>query len=128
MVEWRGEASARFPELRPYLERDSWSCHVFLFEVLQLALEAHRTGDEELLARSYGFARWCFTQPGRFLSNAAVVSFYEHVFDDWDLRHHVAARLPAEVMAQVRPLWEWRLPADKLAEVDRLLGAVDHPA
>ena len=128
MVEWRGEASARFPELRPYLERDSWSCHVFLFEVLQLALEAHRTGDEALLDRSYGFAHWCFVQPGRFLSNAAVVSFYEHVFDDWDLRHSVAARLPAEVMAQVRPLWEWRLPADKLAEVDRLLGVADHPA
>ncbi|HTI26929.1 MAG TPA: hypothetical protein VL652_38450, partial [Kutzneria sp.] len=72
--------------------------------------------------------RWCFEQPGRFLSNAAVVSFYEHVFDDWDLRHDVARRLPTEVMAQVRPLWEWRLPADKLAEVDRLLGVADHPA
>lgn len=124
MVEWRGEASARFPELRPFLERDSWSCHVFLFEVLQLAVEAHRVGDEDLLTRAYSFAQWCFEQPGRFLSDAAIVSFYEHVFDAWELRHEVANRLPAGVKSKVRPLWEWRLPSDRLAEVDRLLGVV----
>ncbi|AHH93465.1 hypothetical protein GCM10010174_31900 [Kutzneria viridogrisea] len=128
MVEWRGEASARFPELRDYLERDSWSCHVFLFEVLQLAVDAHRAADEDLLNRSYGFAQWCFDQPGGFLSNAAVVSFYEHVFDAWELRHEVADRLSPAVTAKVRPLWEWRLPADRLAEVDRLLGVAGHPA
>ncbi|MBV8934017.1 MAG: hypothetical protein JOZ47_22760 [Kutzneria sp.] len=127
MVEWRGEAAARFPELRLFLERDSWSCHVFLFEVLQLAVEAHRTADEDVLSRAYGFAQWCFEQPEQFLSNAAVVSFYEHVFDAWELRHEVASRLPHGVMSKVRPLWEWRLPADRLAEVDRLMEVVDHP-
>ena len=127
MVEWRGEASARFPELRPFLERDSWSCHVFLFEVLQLAVEAYRSGDHELLTRAYAFARWCFEQPGQFLSNAAVVSFYEHVFDAWELRHEVVGQLPCGVMPKVRPLWEWRLPSDRLAEVDRLLEASSPP-
>jgi len=56
-----------------------------------------------------------------------VVSCYEHVFDAWELRDEVARWLPSQVAQRARPLWEWRLPAERLAEVDRLLASGDHP-
>ena len=55
------------------------------------------------------------------LANAAVVSFYELVFDEWELRHQIAGRLPAEVIDRVHPLWEWRLPGPRMAEAARLM-------
>jgi hypothetical protein len=127
VVDWRERARALLPELTAVVEHRSWSCHVFLSELWQLAREAHRDGDRDALERAYGFALWCFQQPEQFLSNAAVVSFYEHVFDDWDLRDEVAGWLPADVIAKVRPLWEWRWPSEQLAEVDRLLDTTRPP-
>ncbi|MBB5958781.1 hypothetical protein FHS29_005390 [Saccharothrix tamanrassetensis] len=127
MGDWRTRASALLPELSAVVERESWSCHVFLSELWQLAAEAHRAGDDDVLRRVYGFAHWCFRQPEQFLSNASVVSFYEHVFDEWELRDEVAPWLPPEVVAKVRPLWEWRWPAERLSEVDRLLATAPPP-
>ena len=115
------------PELSAVVERESWSCHVFLSELWQLALEAHRDGDREVLGRVYGFAHWCFRQPERFLSDASVVSFYEHVFDEWDLRDEVAAWLPAEVVDRVRPLWEWRWSKERLDRGRSAAGASPDP-
>ena len=121
MAEWRSKALELLPALRPVIEHD-WSCHVFLGELLPLVWDAHRAKDNDSLDRIYGFVRWCFDAPGQFLTNAAVVSFYELVFDEWDLRRDIAAWLPADVVARVRPLWEWRLPGPKMAEVDRLVA------
>jgi hypothetical protein len=121
VAEWKSKALELLPTLRPVIEHD-WSCHVFLGELLPQLWDAHRAKDEDSLHRIYGFARWCFDQPGQFLTNAAVVSFYELVFDEWDLRHDIATWLPPDVVARVRPLWEWRLPGPKMAEVDRLVA------
>ncbi|HEY3751550.1 MAG TPA: hypothetical protein VGL80_20405 [Pseudonocardiaceae bacterium] len=122
MADWKNKALELLPALRPVIEHD-WSCHVFLGELLPLAWDAHRAKDNESLERIYGFARWCFDQPGQFLANAAVVSFYELVFDEWELRFDVAAWLPPDVVERVRPLWEWRLPGQRMSEVDRLVAA-----
>lgn len=100
---------------------------MYFGELWHLALEAHRAGDEETLRRVYGFASWCFQQPEQFLSNAIVVSFYEHVFDDWKLRDDVAHRLTPEIVAKVRPLWEWRWSTERLAEVDALFSGGGTP-
>lgn len=121
MTGWRAKAAELLPELSEVLH-GSWSVHVFLSELHELVREAHRAGDEHTLTRGYRFAEWCLHQPERFLSHAAAVSFYEHVFDDWDLRHDAARRLPTGIAALVRPLWEWRLPLERLSEIDRLLG------
>ncbi|HVV20603.1 MAG TPA: hypothetical protein VHF06_14300 [Pseudonocardiaceae bacterium] len=120
MADWKNKALELLPALRPVIEHD-WSCHVFLGELLPLVWDAHRANDTDALRRIYGFARWCFDQPGH-LANAAVVSFYELVFDEWELRHDIAAWLPADVVAKVRPLWEWRLPGQRMSEVDRLVA------
>lgn len=122
VADWKNKALEMLPALRPVIEHD-WSCHVFLGELLPLVWDAHRAKDTESLGRIYGFARWCFDQPGQFLANAAVVSFYELVFDEWDLRHDIAAWLPSDVVNRVRPLWEWRLPGQRMSEVDRLVTA-----
>lgn len=122
MAEWKTKALEMLPALRAVIEHD-WSCHVFLGELLPLVWDAHRAKDTDSLSRIYGFARWCFDQPGQFLANAAMVSFYELVFDEWDLRHEIARWLPTDVVTRVRPLWEWRLPGPRMVEVDRLMTA-----
>jgi hypothetical protein len=124
--DWRQVALVELPELCSIIEHGSWSCHVFLVEVLHLVEDAHRNKEEEAedtLRRGYGFAQWCFAAPSAFLANAATVSFYVHVFDRWELRHAVLPWLPPRICAHVRPLWEWRLPGDRMRELDRLLGA-----
>jgi hypothetical protein len=127
VADWKNKALELLPALRPVIEHD-WSCHVFLGELLPLVWDAHRAKDIDSLRRIYGFARWCFDQPGQFLANAAVVSFYELVFDEWDLRYDIAGWLPADVVTKVRPLWEWRLPGKRMTEVDRLVAVTDTPA
>ena len=127
MTQWRDKAWAEFPEFRSLLEQDSWSCHVFLFELVRFSVEAHYAHDSDALRRAYGFAKWCWEQPG-FLANAASVSFYEHVFDEWELRHEVVPLLPPAVKTAVLPLLEWRLPSERFAEVDRLLSETNPPA
>ncbi|MBO0841204.1 MAG: hypothetical protein J2O49_10345 [Sciscionella sp.] len=103
----------------------TWSVHVFFSDLLAMVRDAHRVGDVDVLDRAYRFADWCLWQPGQFLAHAAVISFYEHLFDDWELRHAVVDWLPKAVITKVRPLWEWRLTAPRLAEVDRLLANAD---
>lgn len=120
-VDWRVKARELFPELEAVFAED-WSVHVFLTELLDIVREAHHRGDSATLDRGYAFARWCLDQPRRFLADAAIVSFYEHLFDDWELRHEVAERLPEGIGERVWPLWEWRLPAERLAELERLVG------
>ncbi len=127
VVDWRERATALVPELRDVAMTEEWSCHVFFSELSQLAMEAHREQDDDVLRRAYGFAHWCFHQPEQFLENAALISFYEHVFDDWDLREEVAAWLPVDVLPKVRALWEWRWPKEQLDEVDQLLAGLEPP-
>lgn len=121
MTGWRAKAAETLPELSVVLD-GGWSVHVFLGELHELVRDAHRTGDEDIIARGYRFAYWCLSAPEKFLSNAAAVSFYEHVFDDWEMRHEAAGHLSPDVATQVRPLWEWRLPLERMAEVDQLFG------
>ncbi|HWE91450.1 MAG TPA: hypothetical protein VG317_18460 [Pseudonocardiaceae bacterium] len=120
MAEWKSKAVELLPALGPAIEHD-WSCHVFLGELLPLVWEAHRGDDGESLTGIYTFVRWCFDQPGQFLANAAIVSFYELVFDEWELREQIAGWLGPDIVARVRPLWEWRMPAARMTEIDRLL-------
>jgi hypothetical protein len=127
VAEWKSKALEVLPTLAPVIEHD-WSCHVFLGELLPLVWDAHRANDDDCLTRIYGFARWCFDQPGSFLANAAMVSFYELLFDEWDLRHQVASWLSADVVTRVYPLWEWRLPGPRMIEIDRLVARQAEPA
>lgn len=99
-----------------------WSVHVLFTELLDLVREAHGCQDVPTLRRAYGFAYWCLRAPGAFLANAALISFYELLFDDWEQREWVVAWVPRDAVLKVWPLWEWRLTAPALAEIDRLLA------
>jgi hypothetical protein len=111
-----------FPELLEELsdEEDIFSVYALWFELLPLAQTAHREGDDDLLRRIYGFASWC-NQQGGDLRNAVGVSFYEHLFDEPWMRPLVVPWLNAQIVRQIRPLWEAMLSADDMREVDKLL-------
>ena len=122
MSTWRRKAIEAFPELRRELgaKDEIYSVYALWFELLPLAQQAHRDGDDELLRRIYGYAKWCSRQQGD-LGNAVGVAFYEHLFDEAWMRPLVVRWLDEQVISDDRPLWEFMLSAESMAEVDRLL-------
>ena len=122
MANWRRKALALFPDLRHDVQRPDFSVYMLFFELLPMSRQAHKTGDDEALRSIYGFAEWCFEQKAKDMWNAAGVAFYEHLFDDHpSLWPEVVQWLSPPVIQGVRGLWEWRLSAEELAEVIRLI-------
>jgi hypothetical protein len=124
--EWRSRAIESFPELHAELvdPDELFSVYALWFELLPLAEEAHRAGDDDPLKRIYGYASWCFEQGGD-LRNAVAVSFYEHLLDERWMRSLALPWLNARVVREVRPLWSERLSIDDMREVDTLIVAGD---
>ena len=89
MSVWRRKAIDLFPDLRNELQSGELSTYLLFGELLSKLCEAHQTDDETTLKAIYGFAEWCSKQKAEHLWNAAGVSFYEHVFDRWELREKV---------------------------------------
>lgn len=125
MSAWRRRALEAFPDLVTELNGPGFTPYDLFAELLPRVRDAHVAGDEERLRSIYGFAAWCFGQPGGELRNAAGVAFYEHLFDShprtWP---DVVRHLGKDVVRDVMPLWSARLPPDDLARVRRL--AVEH--
>src|SRR6266436_4248595 len=84
MEGWRQKALETLPESRGRLEdeREVVSPYALWFDVLPRGREAHRVGDDEYLARAYGLAEWCRSQPEQEIWNSVGVAFYEHLFDE----------------------------------------------
>jgi len=113
---------ALFPDLRRDAERPDFSVYSAFFDLLPRVRRAHQDGDSETLRRVYGFAEWCIEQKAEELWNAAGVAFYEHLFDSHrSLWPEFVRWLSPRVVVDCWGLWEWRLPANDLAEVRRLL-------
>src|SRR5262245_59424304 len=98
------------------------------FELLPLARAAHGAGDDDLLGRIYGYARWCHAQGGE-LTNAVGVSFYEHLLAGaGNVRvADVLSRLDDRVVADVWGPWEWREPEANVAAARRILRGQRRP-
>lgn len=122
MANWRRKALALFPDQRYDVQRPDFSIYMLFFRLLPMCREAHEAGDEDGLRRIYGFAEWCFEQRAKDMWNAAGVAFYEHLFDDHpSLWPEVVEWLSPLVIKGCWGLWEWRLSADELAGVKRLI-------
>ena len=83
--------------------------------------DAHRAANRDELQRAYDFALSCLRQGGE-LQNAVAVSYYEHVFDSWDIHREVAKWLHPEVVQECWSLWEYRLEEEKLKVLRKLFG------
>jgi hypothetical protein len=127
--EWRVRAVDSFPEVCAELreEDEDFSVYQLWFELLSLVEHAHRSNDEQLLGRIYGYASWTFDQD-RELSNAVSVAFYEHILDERWMRFDALPWLNRRVVKDIRTLWVDRLTADELREVDQLVETLRlHP-
>ena len=112
-----------FPDLRCEVQRRDFSVYSVFFDLLPRVREAHQSGDTEMLRRIYGFAEWCFEQRAKDLWNSAGVAFYEHLFDSHRSFWGEFVRwLSPRVVEGCWGLWEWRLPPEDLAEVQRLIA------
>ena len=114
MEEWRSRAIETFPELGAELDDadEIFSPYALWFELLPLVTEAHRTADDDLLRRIYGYASWSYEQDGD-LANAVAVSFYEHLLDERWMRPLTLPWLNARVVRGMRTLWPDQLPRAK---------------
>ena len=119
---WRRQALEAFPELQTELNDagEIFSVYALWFELLSLVEDAHRTHNEEMLRRIYGYADWCRQQSDE-LGNAVAVAFYEHLFDEPWMRPLVVPWLSPRIISDIRPLWVAQLAPDDMKEVERLL-------
>ncbi|MDA0179398.1 hypothetical protein OJ997_03745 [Solirubrobacter phytolaccae] len=112
MASWRRTAAELLPELWVD-EDDRQTPNAFFFAVLPFTRDAHRRGDDDALRRAYAFATWCEAQ-GDELLNAVYVSFYEHLFDAWDVHEDVVRWLSPAVIRDGWTLWHDRLEPAQL--------------
>jgi hypothetical protein len=123
MSVWRKRAIESFPELRRALNDrgEIWSIYAFWMELRPMVEEAHRENRTDFLRRAYAFADWCRQQKSKDLWNSVGVSFYEHLFDEKWMRPLVIPWLYPEVVRDHWSLWEHRLQASDLEEVQALV-------
>ena len=122
VANWRRKALALFSDLRHDVQRPDFSVYRRSSSCCQKHAKPTRPATTSALGRIYGFAEWCLEQKANDMWNAAGVAFYEHLFDDHpSLRPEVVEWLSPAVINGVWGLWEWRLPAEQLAEVKRLI-------
>jgi hypothetical protein len=124
MSAWRRRALEAFPDLRASVESSDTTLMLFFFELGGEAARAHRIEDERRLDAIYSFAEWCARQPEEELWNPAGVGFYEHVFDEPDIRERVAPWLPEDIRAEHEGLWKLMLNPKDFAAVKRMLRRI----
>ena len=123
MDAWRLHALDAFPDLRDVLRDPTYTLYALFFDLLPMVRDAHSIHDEPRLAAIYRFAEWCAAQPDKELWNPAGVAFYEHLFDRPEPSiDEVLPWLSERVRSDCRSLWEWRLPPEKFADLDRRLS------
>lgn len=123
MASWRRRALEQFPELRPSLNDPEYTIYRLFFDLLPMAVEAHRAGDDLRLAPIYEYDEWCAREPSEQLWNPAGVAFYEHLFDQPSLRSAVPRWLSSDIRTNHMGLWEARLAPKDFSEVKKLLAA-----
>jgi hypothetical protein len=119
---------ALFPDLRRDAQRPDFTIYMVFFDLLPRVREAHLEDDTEMLRRIYVFAEWCFEQRAKDIWNAAGVAFYEHLFDSHPrLWPEFVRWLSPRVVEGCWGLWERRLSAGELAEVQALVTECRRP-
>ncbi len=112
-----------FPPLKDDLSDNDYTPYTLFGDLRRLVREAHRNNDEEMLRSIYCFAEWCLRQKSENLWNAAGVSFYEHLFDDFRRGWHlIVPWLSPYVVQKVRNLGELFHDEEELAQIHRLIN------
>ncbi len=120
MSVWRQKAIVAFPEFRKEFEDPDSSIYDVFMELLDLAVEAHRNNDREMLVKVYQYASWCARQKEKKLWNAAGVGFYENLIDDEMTLAGIPEWVPGDIFNDTKGLMAWRLKdADAYAKLIR---------
>jgi hypothetical protein len=111
MEDWRIYALAFFPKLRIELLDEGFSYYHVFFDLHSKLTAAYRNSDSsEDLRHRFAFARWCLLHDDEDISNAAIVAFYEHLFDhreNWDYAIDWVYD-DKEIIRRCWPIWEYR--------------------
>ena len=117
MSNWRRKAVETFPDLRHEFEKPDTTIYGVFFELLPRVRDAHDRQDTPELERIYGFAEWCFRQKSEDLSNAAAVSFYEHLVDEQLTRRQIPRWIQPNDFEALKPLFEDRLRPEQFKKL-----------
>lgn len=116
MSAWRRVALQLFPEQRRYIQNNNFHFSVYqlFFDLLLMALEAHKSKNHELLHRIYKYAEWCWSQKGKSSEtyNAVCVAFYEHLVDEDVTYQDIPFWIKPAIFDDIRELLRSRMPAD----------------
>ncbi len=106
---WRREALARFPELHREIA-DADGLTLFWFEIQHGLFQpayASRPPKPEMIARVFRYAHWCLTHRSIEVRTAVVVSFYEHLMDDNNMRRDMPRWIAQEDFDLLCFAWEY---------------------
>jgi hypothetical protein len=127
MSAWRRKALEAFPELAVAFHIDLQSSQTTVYslfgDLVSRCKHGPETPTDDELSRIYGFAAWAFRQKDFHLSNAAAVSFYEHLGDSDRTRDQMRRWVPPDIYREVRELLEMQLDAEDFAKVDRIYAS-----
>jgi hypothetical protein len=116
---WRRKALEAVPELAKQIREEKNPFGVWI--EIQMAFEREyelESPNQSLLARIYGYARWCLYQPkDDNLRTAVIVCFYEHLPQNPKVRTSMHKWLSVQDFENLRSAFRWDLTEQG---VDRL--------
>jgi hypothetical protein len=111
MEDWRIYALAFFPELRIQLLDEGFSYYRVFFDLHSKLGALYRSPESyDILKHYFAFSRWCLWHEDSDISNAALVAFYEHLFDyreNWDYAIDWVYE-DDDLIQRCWPIWEYR--------------------
>jgi hypothetical protein len=111
MSTWRRIALRLFPDMRETIQDEETTIWWVFFDLLPIALEAHKANDKDRLKNIYALAEWCHQQRRQApeLWKAAYAAFYEHLIDDEAAFEAIPYWVPPEIFHDMRDEFERRI-------------------
>ena len=101
---WQTKAVECFPELRALIEETDSPMMLWTEFNALLAGEYSKEVDDRVIARFYGFARWCYFDSGdRALQKAVGCGFYEHILHTKSVREDAYRWISATDFSALKP-------------------------
>ncbi len=106
---WRREALARFPELHRKIADASGTSMLWLalwYDLFKPAYEKDPP-DDETIARVYDYAYWSLAHRNWNVSTSAIISFFEKLPDDAQMRQDMPRWISQEDIDMLWFAWEY---------------------
>jgi hypothetical protein len=120
MSAWRRVAIAKVPQLRTLIEQAESVGMLWIDLYIKFEMAHHPPPDETLIAGVYDYASWCLIRAHNDdIATSAIVSFYEHLPRDAEVRKQLHRWLSVEDFEGMKEVFRYHLSEEEHAEFVR---------